>query len=423
MKILICSVGGSPQPIITSIDELCPDKIIYIASPESRRKIRHDIESNLYWNQILDIETVTLSNYQDLLTSIRDIRNGLDKAFKHMDVKENDEIYADITGGTKVMSSALTLVASEFPCRLRYIGGDVRTKDGLGIVVDGEEKICRADNPWEVMAAKKVQHLAELFNAGVYPAALDAASELCLKLPERKPFFEIFKTLVEAYSLWDAFSHKDAATRLKSVPHRLLPYASVSGAVEGIRQAIDRDREILNRICEDAESLRGNDKKLPKGCGLAYLNDLVANAKRCAMRGRYDDAVARLYSAIEKKAKITLLAEHGIDNSSVDLSSVPEAFRGEIQKDADTDGTVKIGLDKTYQLLSALDDPLGKQYELHAEMLHNTLLSRNQSLLAHGFTPVSQKDYDKLFALALSFLGVKENELPVFARLDWKALV
>lgn len=49
----------------------------------------------------------------------------------------------------------------------------------------------------------------------------------------------------------------------------------------------------------------------PAGSGRAYLRDLLANAARRIAGGRHDDAVARLYCAIEKSAKIRLMAAHG----------------------------------------------------------------------------------------------------------------
>ena len=48
----------------------------------------------------------------------------------------------------------------------------------------------------------------------------------------------------------------------------------------------------------------------------ALVRDLVAQAERtCRLAHRPDDAVARLYSALEKLAKAALAA-HGIDNSA-----------------------------------------------------------------------------------------------------------
>ncbi|OQX91368.1 MAG: hypothetical protein B6D58_08485, partial [candidate division Zixibacteria bacterium 4484_95] len=51
------------------------------------------------------------------------------------------DIVIDLTGGTKQMSAALALAATEQGLKVSYVGGEERTKDGLGTVVSGTEKI------------------------------------------------------------------------------------------------------------------------------------------------------------------------------------------------------------------------------------------------------------------------------------------
>lgn len=56
--------------------------------------------------------------------------------------------------------------------------------------------------------------------------------------------------------------------------------------------------------------------------------DLLANAKRRKDEGRIDDAVARLYRAIEVVAQVALKDRHGFKSSEkVPLDRVPEALR------------------------------------------------------------------------------------------------
>jgi len=52
--------------------------------------------------------------------------------------------------------------------------------------------------------------------------------------------------------------------------------------------------------------------------------DLLANARRRAeLEMKYEDALVRCYSAIEKAAKHELLKSHGIDNSAAAAEQVP----------------------------------------------------------------------------------------------------
>jgi hypothetical protein len=50
--------------------------------------------------------------------------------------------------------------------------------------------------------------------------------------------------------------------------------------------------------------------------------DLIANARRRAEEGFYDDAVGRLYRTMEMLAQFELLTKYDQDTSDIDLSKV-----------------------------------------------------------------------------------------------------
>ncbi len=58
-------------------------------------------------------------------------------------------------------------------------------------------------------------------------------------------------------------------------------------------------------------------------------------------------------------------------------------------------GKVALALVQAYELLADLHHPAGAVYAQHADRLKNVLAMRNHSLMAHGFTPVSQADFEK----------------------------
>lgn len=424
MKILICTVGGSSAPILQSINIQQPDIIIYIASLDSRQSIRSKIEAELKWKGFKDTHIITLSNHQDLLTCVRDIRNGIDKAFDILGFPQDTVLIADITGGTKVMSSALTLVMMEYSSQFTYIGGKERTKDGLGTVVDGHEVFMPFDNPWEIMAFREVQKLCDAFNSWEFTSALFFAKEVTQNIGEEKEkFYQCMIDLIEGYAAWDAFDHKSAQNKLQQVIGRFKPYTMQSSTLNAFLQQLTENKKILDAVQEDASILRASKSEQNKKCGRAYLLDLVANAKRRCEKGRYDDAVARLYSAIEKIAKITLMSDFGIDNSKVDLERVPSHLHEGLLLCANSDGCIQIPLHRSFQLLDDLEHDLGKLYGEHVIELDKQLHTRNLSLLAHGYNPVTQQACEKLLTLALAFLNIKEDELPTFITLDWKTFI
>src|SRR5207245_1390146 len=88
--------------------------------------------------------------------------------------------------------------------------------------------------------------------------------------------------------------------------------------------------------------------------------DLLANARRCATGRRFDDAVARLYRAVEALAQTRLRMEYGIgDTSHVPLEELPEGLRAAKAPQAQ-DGAVWLALQDAYTLLRERGDPLGE---------------------------------------------------------------
>lgn len=422
-SVLICSVGGSPEPVRKSIEQQRPEYVLFVASPESRKTIKKDIESMLAWQGIVDSHAITLSDCQNLLACVRDIRTGIEQGLRDMNLPEDTLLIADITGGTKVMSAALALVMMEYRSRFAYVGGDSRTKAGLGIVETGHEVLLRQDNPWDVMALREIRNLAHAFNSGQFATTAEIAKKIAANVTEAKKFYSPLATLMEAYFLWDGFNHSSALEMFKQAVGRLEPFA-MNNPLWGKQLALFKKnmRHLEDAQQEAKKLLEGNKGGSQEFC-TAYLHDLLANALRRMQTGRYDDAAARLYSCIEKSAKITLMAKYGIDNSSIDLSLVPEStyeMLGVTQCEA---GCIRIALQKSFYLLDALQDPLGQQHRTYEKKLNNTLEARNMSLLAHGYRPVSEKNCTELFEIALTFLNVRKENLPAFPHLNWKSLI
>lgn len=427
--VLICSVGGSPDPIRKSIDQQQPPYVIYLASPASRQTIRKDIDSALTWRDIKDTHTVTLFDYQDLLTCVKDMRAGISRALRDMSLPETIQLRADITGGTKVMSAALTLVMMEYPKSLFiYVGGDTRVKNGLGVVETGHEKILKQDNPWDVMALREVQSLANAFNRRDFATAHGTAKRLATHIPgDKKNFYGAIADLTESFLLWDAFDHKSARNKMTQALGRLDPFSKTH---EPLQEQLRRFQECftaLENIQEDAERLRSSNKTLESDSGQAYLRDLLANALRRGEARRYDDAVARLYSAIEKSAKIRLQTRYNINNSNIAPEQLPEQLpkepRQNLLSQLEKNGVIRIGLQHSFQLLAALGDPLGATYTSQETRLLRALEKRNASLLAHGYVPVDEKAYQDLREITFAMLEIDETALPHYPTLDWKSLL
>jgi CRISPR-associated protein (TIGR02710 family) len=107
--------------------------------------------------------------------------------------------------------------------------------------------------------------------------------------------------------------------------------------------------------------------------------DLLANAERRAVQGRYDDATARLYRALEMQGQIAFQELTGASTGNVPEEKIPAALREEyaLRYRDPQDGKIKIPLEATFRLLHAVDHPLGQQFLAHQEDFRRLLLARN----------------------------------------------
>lgn len=426
--VLVLSVGGSPEPLIKSIQHYHPLNVIFIASKESKAKILQIIKET---DGIEKYATIVISDHQDLLACVRDIRLQIPAAIAEMKLPENDLLIADITGGTKVMSSALTLAMMEFNSRFTYVGGDKRPKnndkaDNTGPVQTGSEVIMPMDNPWDAIGLREANSLVLAFNAGQFEAAREMADFIKSKDSEYAAFYDGLSYIIEAYRNWDIFNHKLAYSQLVQGIKKLNSYSTRNNPrFQALYGQFLQAQKTLEDIEREAVVLKKAFEPLEAGFGDAYLRDLVGNARRRAKRGRYDDAVARLYSAIEKTAKIAL-AQKGINNSDVSREALYKAGEDLAAKYADqSGGKIGIPLGDSFQLMCRLepDHQVSCAYTLHQENLEKTLEFRNQSLLAHGYRTVKADDYQKLFDITLQFLDISEEDLPDFPELEVNSIL
>jgi CRISPR-associated protein (TIGR02710 family) len=217
------------------------------------------------------------------------------------------------------------------------------------------------------------------------------------------------KLLAEAFDAWDRFDHQRAVTRFQE----LSKYDNDLRAVLGQSKA-DQLRSYSH--AQTAYLRKLGERHSPR---MEHVVDLLANAQRRKTEGRIDDAVARLYRAIESLAQVALAERHQITNTKqVALDRVPEPLRGQWVSRAN-EGTIFLGLQDAYALLDAVGDAVGakfKELQLH-DTQRSPLTARNQSILAHGFERVSDQVFAQLWNAVLQLAGTDESSLPVFPTL------
>jgi CRISPR-associated protein (TIGR02710 family) len=407
---LIISVGGTIEPIVVSIMEHRPDLVVFFASEQT-------IESIGAIKARLQEQEITIQNRNIMIPDAEDLEVCYEKALQCAEValeggRPAADVVVDFTGGTKAMTAALTLATVGKGFTFSYVGGRERSKEGRGVVTTGSEQIMRRRDPFVLYAVHERRRLAHYFNRYQFQAAEAVARDLQARPIADRVAFEFVGDVTAGYEAWDRFIFDQAQERLKTAYSKWapaisanpsLPYATLHPAVES---HVSRLGLILNKT-------RGLQRTDP-----VLAEELLANAARRAEEGKYDDAIVRLYRALELGGQVAVQRALGCATDKVPVDRLPVSLREEYQRRYGhrDPNFVQIPLDATYRLLEALDQPEGKQFASRAEQFKKVQSARNGSWLAHGLAPCREETYGSLRLLTREILGIEEG--PVFPKLD-----
>lgn len=407
---LFVTVGGSPAPILTAIQSLQPDRAIFICSDgprgslsqiigegtpcEIRRGAEVDRQPNIPTQLNLgdrfnpETDLVRLDNPDDLADCYRRIAAKI-KALQQEN--PSNELYADYTGGTKTMSLSLGMAALDYGVAL-YLTTNA-TRENL-IRVERGQSTERA--PTTLLTVERIlnQDLPRFLQDFNYSGAIATLQTLLqsLELPaDQKRHIRQLRDIYAGFDAWDRFDHLAAWDLLSMHMGQVQTHGLALKRVLGSRQSIEPNFQAPAVI---------------PGHGYELVEDLLLNAQRRAHQQRYDDAVGRLYRALELLAQIRLKQTYGLETGDLDVAKLPETLRDTYEADRNPrTPKVQIGLLKSYLLLGELpNDPLGQHFQPQANRIQDALQTRNYSLLAHGFTPITHRDYQASGQLIQAFI-------------------
>lgn len=403
------SVGGTTAPIIEALKRNPVECALFVVSEKSEKQVSESILPAIGYS--LQWECVRLKDADDLNTCYQQIRSALRDWIERRGLR-NDDIYFDLTGGTKPMSAALTLAAVERIPRYHYVSGD-REKDGLGTVISGTEKAVTGLNPWTQVAIRQRELATRLYEQGHVEAAaalLDQAAQIA---SDKSETLKAFAGLCRVLAKLDLFEFKGLSNELSRVQprlevtfehgngHRLIAWLR---GLRGHLQALDSER--------------GGQQDHP-----VSLLELLANARRRRGQARHDDAVARLYRAVELFAQNRLHAAFGARTGRISLDSLDENLAAELRA-AFPDDLVEgnrliLACAKAFAALKY--SPLEDDHRLPEvyEKLKPALEKRNQSWLAHGTRPADSTDFDQMWELILREFGISDDSIPDWPRLSF----
>lgn len=408
--VLVCTVGGSPEPIVKAIAAKTPDHVAFVCSDDVvwddgqiSPGSRHEVTKA---GGIAERAGLADARHQVVCVPHPDDPDGgflvARKLLSELRQRFPDaEIVADYTGGTKSMTAALMLAATaaaDTQLKIQFVSGVrkdlVKVVDGterpLDIAIDAissERDLERAALAWRSYA---YQEAGALLDRYVRPQA-EPAERLPLPLRER---LTLVHQASAAMAAWDRFAHDEAL-------HLLAPL-----------------RDMFPRYVAALHTLHRGDGS---GLELFHLADLWLNAQRRGTRGRYDDAIARCYRLVEATAQWLLRTRHDLPSSGLPVRALPPKRRKEWARELREDETIDLPLEKTWRLLKDLGEKDADRIVVDMfcetgrttrfEEMRHWLRRRNHSILAHGFRPIGRDLWDEVRAwLAAAWLPWFEQQ-------------
>jgi len=410
IKAMLISVGGTPQPIIVSIKKYSPQFISFFASQQTIDQVL-DILNTVHTETGVKIEKeITLvDDVNDLYHCYKKAEEAVSRINKRGYTR--DEVIVDYTGGTKNMSVAISLAAITNGFSFSYVGGKERTKNGVGVVINGSEEVYESINPWDFLAIEERKKISILFNTYQFKAAKEIIDTIAEKSTRYKPVFKKLSFIVDGYYQWDMFKHRDALERFRRARMDEIPEEI---EFEEIHDFIVDTRKKLS-VLESIINSSSNGKRPT----IQLIKDLFANAERRFYEGKVDDAILRLYRIVEMVAQLRLLEKYNIDTSDVKEEQIPDSLRDEFIRRyrSSRDGKIMVPLRASFEMLEHLGDDIGKIFVQNNKRFLDIQSARNLSYLAHGFQSAKEQTYIRLKEFISELKLFEEEDIMQFPRM------
>jgi|GEM_PF-2209160 CRISPR-associated protein (TIGR02710 family) len=397
--LLLATVGGSPRPIITAMETLRPAAVFFVVSDgtANQKSSLEQVDSEQIVIDAANAEKGPGLRHQPAcprqVKIYRTPADDPDRAFEicraaMLDAMRDfpDHRYvADYTGGTKSMTAGMLMAALAVEgVEAQFMSG--HRKDLIQVAAGTETpSVISAE---AILIDREMQRIGGLMQTFDYPAALVLAEKLQSRAKQARSVLSLTRrriaqtrTILQILAEWDAFRHAEAAKKART------DFENGGGAANFLKQA-----GLYAPLQDLAKSGRSQSNWL-------ICADLWLNANRCAVRRRYDDAIARLYRLTEAAVQAQLWEKYQLPNPlprekvPSDLCSGASELEGR-----DANGrkypAIGIGLDRSIQLLLRLngEDPLSAAMRRGGASSGRPpwTSKRNKSILAHGFSSLNE---------------------------------
>ncbi len=392
MKVLLLTVGGSDKPIVESIKRNQPDYVVFFCTeargPEKGSRITVDGDGLVCQDRdgearpcIVAQTGLSRDQYEIVIVEADDLYSIYKTSYETIIsfLKQGNEVIVDYTGGTKSMSAGLAAAGMDHEeCKFSLVKGP---RLDLIKVRDGMERVSQLPNRSFVFRQKELcQRLIEQWDYSGAARILEQIDRSGYLMPEDEDEISRLLYLSRGFELWDRFEYREAV--------KLIELYKTDGVIKPYNTILKQLVWTLDAYSKWTPDAPG------KHPGFLLVYDVLLNAERKAAGGYYDDAVARIYRAVEMYAQFCLrYGDPPLTSDDIDLERLPEPVRDEYKARFNTDSKISIGLTENYNLLTKLGNPIGPVWMKWKSKIVDVLQKRNYSFLAHGFNPLTEQEY------------------------------
>lgn len=407
IKALVIAFVDDASSAVYSINRLKPEALCFVLPEASKALVESAIQPNIQqmprrWDWIVLADTAEFSTtYQPLARSLPDLLQTWEI--------QPGELVVDLSGATAAMASSLSLVTLPWTSRLIELRPE---REGLGgdrVGLDSKTLVWTQSNPWDEQATVSRREGCELFNQGLFDAAVKLFREVELRVSGgQKPLYRAFADLAEGYGLWERFHYRQAWDKLKTAM-KAIEMASLWGGPPGLKAVvppIKANAGFLEKLVLDPAEVK---EFVPL--------DVLAHAHRQLLfRRNPEAAMIALVRALEGFAQVRLHKAHKIKSWDVMPEQLPQALQ-EICRTCyleDIDGKYKLPLQAQFRVLAGLGDQLGQAFLREWQKMKPLLDAASHGLLGHGFELVKSERVQQLYDVVVRLTGTAESSLPKF---------
>ena len=269
-----------------------------------------------------------------------------------------------------------------------------------------EEKVVVLVDPETILSFMNVGNVVSHFNAFDFPHASSIINSLVGKSSSLKNrmVLESLQWLSEAYLDWDSFGYYQALCK-------------INRCIEGLRKCLQElgpeAHELVRRLRQNMDFLSSmNNCREKKATSPLQALDLFLNGYRRYYEHNCNDALVRLYRALECCAQHRLLSRYGIEPSSF-VKTCNKISKEKLQRFLEitkrTQIPYSLALNDSIALLRVLEDPFVSR--IGDDYLRKMMNSRNYCFLAHGYEVVKDETF-------LEFAREVESILKIFFEIE-----